>query len=56
MDGSAKGGIAISIQKQLRIPVRWIGTGESSADLTPFEPNSYLDALLGSLKLFSTLQ
>lgn len=47
LDGSAKGGIAVAIQKQLRIPIRWIGTGEASTDLAPFEAESYVDALLG---------
>lgn len=48
LDGSAKGGIAVAIQKQLNIPIRWVGTGESAEDLAPFEPESYVDALLGS--------
>jgi fused signal recognition particle receptor len=47
LDGSAKGGIAIAIQKQLNIPIRWVGTGESEEDLAPFEPTAYVDALLG---------
>lgn len=47
LDGTAKGGIAVAIQKQLNIPIRWIGTGETADDLAPFEPISYVDALLG---------
>lgn len=47
LDGSAKGGIAIAIQKQLHIPIQWIGTGENLDDLEPFHPESYIDALLG---------
>ena len=47
LDGSAKGGIAIAIQKQLKIPIRWVGTGEGAEDLSPFDPEKYLDALLG---------
>ncbi len=47
LDGSAKGGIAIAIQKQLHLPIRWVGTGEGAADLAPFDPESYVDALLG---------
>ena len=47
LDGSAKGGIAVAIQSQLQIPIRWIGTGESEKDLAPFDPKSYIDALLG---------
>lgn len=46
LDGSAKGGIAIVIQKELKIPIRWIGLGESAADLQPFDPVSFVDALL----------
>jgi fused signal recognition particle receptor len=46
LDGSAKGGIAISIQKNLHIPIQWVGTGESAEDLAPFDPKNYLDVLL----------
>lgn len=46
LDGSAKGGIAIAIQKQLQIPIQWIGTGESAEDLERFDPESYVSALL----------
>ena len=47
LDGSAKGGIAIAIQKELQIPIQWVGTGEGAEDLEPFDPESYVDALLG---------
>lgn len=46
LDGSAKGGIAAAIQKQLKIPIQWIGTGEDAADLQPFDPVAFVDALL----------
>lgn len=46
LDGSAKGGIAIAIQQQLKIPIRWIGTGEGASDLEPFDPNAFVKALL----------
>jgi fused signal recognition particle receptor len=46
LDGSAKGGIAIAIQHQLKIPVRWVGVGEGEMDLQPFDPASFIDALL----------
>ena len=46
MDGSAKGGIALAIEKELGVPIKFIGTGESLTDLAPFEPESYLKALL----------
>lgn len=47
LDGSAKGGIAVAIQKQLQIPIRWIGTGEGAEDFALFEPTAYVEALLG---------
>jgi fused signal recognition particle receptor len=46
LDGSAKGGIAVPIQKELGLPVLWVGLGEGEEDLIPFDLNSYLDALL----------
>jgi fused signal recognition particle receptor len=45
LDGSAKGGIALSIYKQLGIPIRWIGVGEQMEDLLPFDQESYVNAL-----------
>ncbi|MBU6446836.1 MAG: signal recognition particle-docking protein FtsY, partial [Verrucomicrobia bacterium] len=45
LDGTAKGGIAIANQKQLTIPIQWIGTGEGAEDLERFDPNSYVNAL-----------
>lgn len=45
LDGSAKGGIALSIYKQLGIPVRWTGVGEKMEDLLPFDAESYANAL-----------
>jgi len=47
LDGSAKGGIAVAIQKELKIPIRWVGLGEKESDLAPFDPEQYVDALLG---------
>lgn len=46
LDGSAKGGIAVSIASQLQIPILWIGTGEKEKDLAPFNPEEYVSALL----------
>lgn len=46
MDGSAKGGIALAIEHQFDIPVKWVGTGESVNDFETFEPNAYLKGLL----------
>jgi fused signal recognition particle receptor len=45
LDGSAKGGIILSIYKQLGIPVRWVGVGEKVEDLLPFDPENYVRAL-----------
>ncbi len=46
LDGSAKGGIALSIEDTLGIPIKLIGVGESIGDLEPFDPKTYVDALL----------
>jgi fused signal recognition particle receptor len=46
LDGTAKGGIAVAIARELALPVRYIGVGEALDDLQPFDPVAYLDALL----------
>ena len=46
LDGTAKGGIALAIEETLGIPIKLIGVGEGVDDLEPFEPRSYVDALL----------
>jgi fused signal recognition particle receptor len=46
MDGSAKGGIALAIEAELGIPIKFIGTGESIEDFLPFEPQIYIQSLL----------
>ena len=45
LDGTAKGGIAVAIQKQLGIPIKYIGVGEGIDDLQPFDPKAFVDAL-----------
>lgn len=45
LDGSAKGGIAVSIQNELGIPVKYIGLGEKLTDLEKFDPDKFVDAL-----------
>jgi fused signal recognition particle receptor len=45
MDGTAKGGIAIAVQSELKIPVKFIGIGEQIDDLQRFEPDAFVDAL-----------
>jgi fused signal recognition particle receptor len=46
MDGSAKGGVALAIEAELGIPIKFIGTGESIEDFLPFEPQIYIQSLL----------
>jgi len=46
MDGSAKGGIALAIEAELGIPIKFIGTGEAIEDFAPFEPQLYIQSLL----------
>ena len=45
LDGSAKGGVAIAIEKETGLPIKFIGTGESLSDLAPFDAASYLESL-----------
>jgi fused signal recognition particle receptor len=45
VDGTAKGGIAVAIQRELSIPIKFIGTGEGIEDLTPFDAESFVDSL-----------
>lgn len=47
LDGSAKGGIVISVQKELGVPVKLVGVGEGPDDLAPFAPESFVDGILG---------
>jgi fused signal recognition particle receptor len=46
LDGTAKGGIVIAVQRKLGIPVKLVGLGEGPDDLAPFEPKVFVDALL----------
>jgi fused signal recognition particle receptor len=46
LDGSARGGVALAIESELDIPIKWIGTGESEVDFAPFEPTHYIQGLL----------
>ena len=47
LDGTAKGGIVIAVQRKLGVPVKLIGLGEGPDDLAPFEPAAFVDALIG---------
>ncbi|GES32007.1 signal recognition particle-docking protein FtsY [Streptomyces angustmyceticus] len=46
LDGTAKGGIIIAVQRELGVPVKLIGLGEGADDLAPFEPEAFVDALI----------
>ena len=45
LDGSAKGGIVLAIQKDLGLPVKLVGLGETAADLVDFDAREFVDAL-----------
>jgi len=47
LDGTAKGGIAVAIARELNLPVRFVGVGEQMSDLLEFSPEAFVDALLG---------
>jgi fused signal recognition particle receptor len=48
MDGSARGGIALAIERATGIPIKFVGTGESAADFAPFDADIYISGLIGS--------
>ncbi len=45
LDGTAKGGIAITIKRELGLTVRYIGVGEGMDDLQPFDPDAFIEAI-----------
>ena len=47
LDGSAKGGIVVAVQRELGVPVKLVGIGEGADDLAPFDPEAFVGALLG---------
>jgi fused signal recognition particle receptor len=47
LDGTAKGGVALGIHRRLGIPIRYVGVGESAEDLLEFDPDAYVEGLLG---------
>ena len=49
MDGSAKGGVALAIERETGVPIKFIGTGESAQDLELFDASSYLRGLFQDL-------
>ncbi len=48
LDGTAKGGIVVAVQRELGVPVKLVGLGEGPDDLAPFEPDAFVDAILGT--------
>jgi fused signal recognition particle receptor len=45
LDGTAKGGVVVAIRQQVGLPVKYVGVGETLGDLTPFDPDSFVDAM-----------
>ena len=56
LDGTAKGGIAIAIQSELNVPVKYIGIGEKIEDLQRFDPNNYVTALFSDFEIHSDIE
>ena len=56
LDGTAKGGIAIAIQSELKVPVKYIGVGEKIDDLQKFDPEEYINALFADFDMKSDLE
>ena len=50
LDGTAKGGVALALTKQLNIPIKKIGVGEGLEDLQDFDPKAYVEAMFGDLQ------
>jgi len=46
LDGTAKGGIVVAVQRELGVPVKLVGLGEGPDDLAPFDPATFVDAIL----------
>jgi fused signal recognition particle receptor len=47
LDGTAKGGVAVAVVRELGVPIRYVGVGESAEDLLPFDAAAFADSLLG---------
>jgi fused signal recognition particle receptor len=47
LDGTAKGGVALEIHRRLGVPIRYVGVGEGLDDLLPFDPDAYVEGLVG---------
>jgi len=46
LDGTAKGGIVVAVQRKLGVPVKLVGLGEGPDDMAPFDPEAFVDALI----------
>jgi fused signal recognition particle receptor len=46
LDGTAKGGIVVAVQRKLGVPVKLVGLGEGPDDLAPFDPEAFVDAIV----------
>ncbi len=49
LDGTAKGGVVIAIHREVRLPIKYIGTGEGADDFAPFDPDEFTDALFADV-------
>jgi fused signal recognition particle receptor len=47
LDGTAKGGVAVAVVRELDVPIRYVGVGESRTTSCPFDAGAFVDALLG---------
>ncbi|MBP3233520.1 MAG: signal recognition particle-docking protein FtsY [Eubacterium sp.] len=56
LDGTAKGGIAVAIQSELKVPVKYIGVGEKIDDLQKFDPEEYINALFADFDMKSDIE
>ena len=45
MDGSARGGSALAVERELRLPIKFLGTGEGMTDIESFQPHSFVESL-----------
>jgi fused signal recognition particle receptor len=45
LDGTAKGGIVVAITRELNLPIRYVGVGEKTDDLLPFEPDDFISSI-----------
>ena len=48
LDGTAKGGVAMGIHRRLGVPIRYVGVGEAVDDLLDFDPDAFVDGLVGT--------